>query len=221
MLTNRKLFVLFLTFVITILVTIPMLSTIYIIKAQPETESSNTASTRMLQQSNSGINKYDNNTSGNILLRGIISSDPGRPLQLQVQRTVILPHRQDGKDYTGILTFTASKPVEILLGHRLSIDNKTLFSIDTKRFGSLFLVTPIHHNAGHLLSAPTVIKPNYGDFSPPYFSASVPFVASSVVLRTLGGVPFIAVYEVSAHLGQPQIINNLTTAEIRTINNTK
>ena len=156
MLTNRKLFVLFLTFVITILVAIPMLSTIYIIKAQPETESSNTVASRMLQQSNSGINRYDNNTSGNILL-----------------------------------------------------------------WKSLFFVTPIHRNAGHVLSAPTIIKPDYRDFSPPYFSASVPFVASSVVLRTLGGVPFIAVYEVSAHTGQPQVINNLTTAEIRTINNTK
>lgn len=35
----------------------------------------------------------------------------------------------------------------------------------------------------------------------------------TVVLRTLGGIPFIAIYEVSAHIGQPQIINNVTTAQ--------
>ena len=138
-----------------------------------------------------------------------------------VQRAIILPHRQDGKDYTGILTFTASKSVEAVLGHRLDlIDKKTLLSIDTKRFGSL--LNPIHPNAGYVLSAPTIIKPNYGDFSPPYYSTPIPFVASSVLLRTLAGIPFIPVYEVYAHLGQPRIINNLTTAEnLPRSNNTK
>jgi hypothetical protein len=198
----------------TVIVTIPMLSAITIINAQTEISSaSRIASTAMLQQSNSGTNKYDNNTSGNILLRGIISSEPGQPVQLKVQRTIVLPHRQDGKDYTGILTFAASKPVEVLLGHRLSIDKKMLLNTDTKKFGSLFLVNPIHPNAGYVLSAPTIIKPDYGDFSPPYFSATIPFVASSVVLRTLDGVPFIAVYEVNSQVGQPHVINNLTTAE--------
>ncbi|MFZ0511764.1 MAG: hypothetical protein WAM14_09180 [Candidatus Nitrosopolaris sp.] len=74
-------------------------------------------------------------------------------------------------------------------------------------------------NAGYVLSAPTIIRPDYEDFSPPYYSASIPFVASSVVLRTLGGVPFIAAYEVYAHVGQTQVINNLTTAENLTMTN--
>ena len=47
-----------------------------------------------------GNDSYDNNnTDDNILRRGIISSEPGQPEQLKVQRTIILPHRQDGKDY--------------------------------------------------------------------------------------------------------------------------
>jgi hypothetical protein len=37
-----------------------------------------------------------------------------------------LPHRPDGATYSGILTFTATKPVEVGLGHRLHIDNSTL-----------------------------------------------------------------------------------------------
>jgi hypothetical protein len=118
------------------------------------------------------------------------------------------------------LTFTASKPVEVLFGHRLNIDNKTLSNVDIKKFGDLFLVNPIHPNAGYVLSAPTVIKQDYKGSAPPYFSASIPFVASSVVLRTLGGIPFIAVYEVSAHVGQPQLINNLTTAAAQNPNST-
>ena len=50
---------------------------------------------------------------GKILHRGIITSEHGQPENLDVQRTVILPHRNDGKDYSGILSFTASKPVEV------------------------------------------------------------------------------------------------------------
>src|SRR5918911_3471607 len=175
----------------------------------------------LIQQSQSGIGINNNNNNGNnnnstgdyILRRGIISSEPGQPEELKVQRTVILQHRQDGKDYTGTLTFTASKSVEVLFGHRLNIDNKTLSNIDIKKYGDLFLVNPIHPNAGYVLSAPSVIKPDYRSSAPPYYSASLPFVASSVVLRTLGGIPFIAVYEVSAHIGQPQIINNVTTTQ--------
>jgi hypothetical protein len=167
------------------------------------------------QQSNTGKNNNMPNQNNDVLVRGIISSEPGLAGQLKVQRTIILPHRQDGKDYTGLLTFTATKPVEVLFGHRLYIDNKTLSSLDAKRFGNLFLVTPAQHtrpNATNVLSAPTVIKPDYNGSSPPYYAASLSFVASSVVLRTVGGIPFIAVYEVNAHIGQPQEANNITTA---------
>jgi hypothetical protein len=208
MLRNEKLFV-------VVIVTIMMTTMILI--AIPSIQSVTKAQSR-----GAAVVSSSNNTSENILRRGIISSEPGQPEQLKIQRTIILQHRADGKDYTGIVTFTASKPVEVILGHRLNIDNKTLSNIDTKRFGNLFLVNPIHPNAGYVLSAPTIITPNYSRSLPPYYSASIPFVASSVVLRTLGGVPFIAVYEVNAHLGQPQVINNLTTAEISsTANKTK
>lgn len=201
---NEKLFTVVLS--LMVLITISSIHSLTNIKAQPNTVA---------------ISK-GNTTSETILRRGIISSEPGQPEQLKVQRTIILQHRADGKDYTGILTFTASKPVEVILGHRLSIDNKTLSNIDTKKFGNLFLVNPVHPNTGYVLSAPSIITPNYNRSLPPYYSASIPFVASSVVLRTLGGVPFIAVYEVNAQVGQPQVINNLTTAVISsTANNTK
>ena len=50
---------------------------------------------------------------------------------------------------------------------------------------------------------PSVIIPDYGT-QPPYFSASLPFAASSVWLRTPHGEPFIAIYEVVAEVVQPQ-----------------
>lgn len=228
MLTNEKLLtILSLGLIVVWVSMIPLLPNMHM-NAQAKVEKSSTitpleSSVPLIQQSVTG--KYPNddnnntNTKEDILHRGIISSEPGQPEQLKVQRTIILQHRQDGKDYTGILTFSASKPVEVLFGHRLNIDEK-LTNIDKKKFGDLFLVSPIHPNTGYVLSAPTVIKPDYKGSAPPYFSASIPFVASSVVLRTLGGVPFIAAYEVSAHIGQPQLINNLASAENSGSNNT-
>src|SRR6266487_4516439 len=152
------------SFIVAILATTSVLS-VSTTKAQTRIASSVDSSKPLLQQSDIGSSSPNNsNTNGNILLRGIISSEPGQPEQLNVQRTIILPHRHDGNDYTGILTYTASRPVEVLLGHRLGVDNKTLLSIDTKKFGNLFLVNPIHPNAGYVLSAPTVIRPEYADF---------------------------------------------------------
>jgi hypothetical protein len=228
MLTNEKLLtILSLGLIVVWVSMIPLLPNMHM-NAQAKVEKSSAitpleSSVPLIQQSATGKHPNDDNNNTNtkedILHRGIISSEPGQPEQLKVQRTIILQHRQDGKDYTGILTFSASKPVEILFGHRLNIDEK-LTSIDKKKFGDLFLVSPIHPNTGYVLSAPTVIKPDYKGSAPPYFSASIPFIASSVVLRTLGGVPFIAAYEVSAHIGQPQLINNLTSAENSGSNNT-
>ncbi|MFZ0893503.1 MAG: hypothetical protein WAZ77_03275 [Candidatus Nitrosopolaris sp.] len=126
---NRKSFCFLLSFIVTAVISVTTT------KAQTGIAGSLGIFKRMLQQSDIGNSSLNNsNTNGNILLRGIISSEPGQPEQLNVQRTIILPHRQDGNDYTGILTYAASTPVEVLLGHRLGVDYKTLLSIDTKKF---------------------------------------------------------------------------------------
>jgi hypothetical protein len=49
--------------------------------------------------------------------------------------------------------------------------------------------------------------------SSPYFSASISFVASQVVLRSNVG-PFIAAYEVSADIVQPKIIKHFENATV-------
>ena len=64
------------------------------------------------------------------------------------------------------------------------------------------------------ISAVSRIIPDYrGGSTSPYFSASIPFVASSVVLRT-NGEPFIAAYEVSADIVQPKIIKHIENATV-------
>ena len=154
-----------------------------------------------------------------ILHQGISASSP--PAQInprpneQIQEVVILPYRVDGAVYEGVLTFTATKPVEVTLSHRIPVDNATLAQIDTQKFGEL-LVRHLTNLTGVVegnMSAPSRIIPDYSGITSPYFSASIPFVASTVVLRT-NGEPFIAAYEASADIiqQQPKIIKHLENA---------
>ena len=158
-----------------------------------------------------------------IVHQGIAASSPNPQIvpqpNKQNQSVVILPYRIDGSIYKGVLTFTATKPVEVTFSHRIPIDNTTLSQLDMQKFGKLFVrhLTAFPGN----VSAPSRIIPDYSGSTSPYFSASIPFVASSVVLRT-NEVPFIAAYEVSADIVQPKIIKHLenaTTAATSATNN--
>lgn len=51
----------------------------------------------------------------------------------------ILPHREDGASYSGVLTFTATEPVEIGFSHRLHVDNSTLSQFDAETLDDLLL----------------------------------------------------------------------------------
>jgi hypothetical protein len=157
-----------------------------------------------------------------VIHQGIIAS--GRNPQIKpepnehLQSVVILPYRNDGSVYRGVLTYTATKPVEVTLSHRIPIDNTTLSQLDVQKHGKLFVrhLTAFPGN----ISAPSRIIPDYrGGSTSPYFSASIPFVASSVVLRT-NGEPFIVAYEVSADIVQPKMIKHLENATLPTRSST-
>jgi hypothetical protein len=148
-----------------------------------------------------------------IVHQGIVASSPSpqiipRPNE-HLQTVVILPYRSDGSIYKGVLSFTATKPVEVTFNHRIPIDNTTLSELDMQKFGKLFVrhLTAFPGN----ISAIGRIIPDYSGSSSPYFSASIPFVSSSVVLRT-NDEPFIVAYEVSADIIQPEIIKHLENA---------
>jgi len=158
-----------------------------------------------------------------VLHQAIIASSPNpqiapRPNE-RLESVVVLPYRSDGAVYKGVLTFTATKPVEVTFSHRIPIDNTTLSQIDTQKFGNLFVrhLTAFPGN----ISAPSRIIPDYSGSASPYFSASIPFVASSVVLRT-NGEPFIAAYEVYTDIiqQQPKIIKHLENATTTSTNST-
>ena len=150
-----------------------------------------------------------------IAIRGIVSSDAytnstSQPNE-QPHGAVILSNNDDGTIYTGILTFSATKPVEVGISHRLHIDNSTFSELDTSTLGELY--AGFHNGKAEQgtpgeVSVPSVIVPDYGT-APPYFSASIPFVGDSVWLRTPHGEPFIAVYEVVAKEILPQGVVDL------------
>ena len=151
-----------------------------------------------------------------VVHQGIIASGPNPQIKPEPnegrQSVVILPYRSDGSIYRGVLSYTATKPVEVTLSHRIPIDNTTLSQLNVQKYGKLFVrhLTAFPGN----ISAPSRIIPDYrGGSTSPYFAASIPFVASSVVLRT-NGEPFIATYEVSADIVQPKIIKHLENATL-------
>ena len=151
-----------------------------------------------------------------VVHQGIIASSPNPQIKPEPnegrQSAVILPYRSDGSIYRGTITFTATKPVEVTFSHRIPIDNTTLSQLNVQKHGKLFVrhLTAFPGN----ISAPSRIIPDYrGGSTSPYFSASIPFVASDVVLRT-NGEPFIVAYEVSADIVKPKIIKHLENATL-------
>jgi hypothetical protein len=145
-----------------------------------------------------------------IMHHGIVSSEEPVHVTLptgeEPHGASILPHREDGASYAGVLTFAATEPVEIGFSHRLHVDNSILSQLDAETLDDLLLGQQTNRTEKGLpgiIAVPYVIIPDYGT-KPPYFSASLPFAASSVWLRTPHGEPFIAVYEVAADVVQPQ-----------------
>ena len=156
--------------------------------------------------SNSSSVKQNNNK---IIQQGTITSIPNPwPGHEGHQIATILPTESNNnndssivKGYTGILTYTASKPVQILVLHKYSVEQS---KIDNNRFGS-GLVTPINNNTYDL----TVIQPQYNS-SVPTYSHSIPFTGDGVVLHTFGD-PFVATYRVAAEIDEAKTMNTIET----------
>jgi hypothetical protein len=115
------------------------------------------------------------------------------------QSALILPPRNDSSVYSGIITFTANKPVEVQIYHIYEIDNHT----DTYIQSAQTISAPF----GDEMVTTSLIMPNYG--SPPLFSASVPFTGDALGLHTTSGESFLAMYTVNVEIDKPAIVNNI------------
>jgi hypothetical protein len=147
---------------------------------------------------------------GRIVREGTVTSsqDP-LPGHEEHQRATILPLRTDGSIYTGVLTYTATEPVEVVV---LNVQNlnateqSILNATEDGGFGTL--LTSRLDNRTSL--AITIITPPYGDSPVP--SASIPFAGNAVWLHTLDGTPFAASYAVSAQVMPAETMNSISNA---------
>lgn len=160
-----------------------------------------------------------NSTDKSIVHQGLIAS--GKPAQIHtlpnesIQVVTILPFRTDSAIYKGDLTYTATKPVEITIGHQIPINDSTLSKLETEKHGKLY-VRHLSANVEGNLSAPSKIIPDYRASAAPYYSDSIHFVGSQLVLRT--NEPFIVAYTVAADIVKPTIIIHLENATIPATN---
>jgi hypothetical protein len=127
------------------------------------------------------------------------------------QAAMILPPRPDGSEYTGTLTYTASRPVEVVVlqYQNLNSTEQMILNTTSSRNGAL-LTAPLDNRT----VAITLFTPNYG--TTPVPSASIPFTGDALLLHTLSGQPFVATYSVSYSVQQPQLVNNISNVSAGT-----
>jgi hypothetical protein len=119
----------------------------------------------------------------------------------------VLPPRNDGGVYSGVLTYTASKPVEVVVLHNYDPQNSTAVP---EAYGTE-LTSPLPDGTGDI--AITLFQPPY---EAGINSASVPFTGNALALHTLEDDPFTATYTVNALATQPENANaplEFTSAE--------
>jgi hypothetical protein len=112
------------------------------------------------------------------------------------QLALILPPRDDGAIYQGTLTYTASKPAEVLI-----LQNFANESDVDPTYGSV-ATAPL----GKGTVAISLLTPQYG----PINAASIPFAGNALALHTLNGDPFAATYTVTGDVEQAQTFNSIT-----------
>jgi hypothetical protein len=114
------------------------------------------------------------------------------------QVAVVLPPRKDSGLYTGVLTFTASKPVAVQVWNQLNgVSSTTLIP---REFGAIALSSASPTGKSYALAL----------VGPPGTSGSVPFTGNGIALH--GTAPFIATYSLTATTSPATVKNNITSA---------
>jgi hypothetical protein len=150
---------------------------------------------------------------GRIVEQGTVTSSPVPiPGLEEQQRATILPLRQDGSIYTGVLTFTATEAVDVVILNMQTLNETERAILNATEDGELGTLTtaPLNNETSLVINS---ITPTYGGTGSP--SASIPFAGNAVWLHDADGTPFAASYAVSAQVLPAQTmnnINNVTTA---------
>jgi hypothetical protein len=114
------------------------------------------------------------------------------------QLALILPPRDDKAIYQGTLTYTASKPTEVVILQNYANDT----NVDNAYYGSV-----ANAPLGEGLVAISLLTPEYRG---PIVSASLPFAGNALALHNIEGEPFVATYTVSGDVSEAQTYNSIT-----------
>jgi hypothetical protein len=154
----------------------------------------------------------DGQQGGRIVRQGTITSSPVPiPGLEEQQRATILPLSQDGSIYTGVLTFSATEPVNVVILNMQTLnetERAILNATEDEDLGTL-TTAPLDNQTSLVISS---ITPTYGDAGAP--SASIPFAGNALWLHTPGGEPFAASYAVSAQVLPGQTMNNINNVTV-------
>lgn len=131
-----------------------------------------------------------------IVKQGIVTSStdplPGHEAH---QSATVLRLRGDNGVYSGILTFTANKPVEVQVLHTTL--NNSLRSVP-EEFGP-FGILPLPTGQSSVTISNVIPQfPDAEDATT--FAASIPFTGNAIALHNIEGEPFAATYTVTAGL---------------------
>jgi hypothetical protein len=126
------------------------------------------------------------NMTGNVTIQktGVSAPDP-LPGHSAHQLVMALPPRSDGKVWVGTITWTASKPVEVVVLHMYNS------SITADAAHGQPLIAPF----GNGSVAITLVKTPSGT---PVASGSMPFAGNAVAFHTLNGDKFVVTYTADA-----------------------
>ena len=127
-----------------------------------------------------------------IAWQGTVSSfkDPLKGHQSH-QVAVILPPREDQAVYSGVISFIASKPVEVVTLHDYTLGNMSI----PDKFGVVMKAPTPWREGGEVATAMMAL--DYPK-NTPTFSANVPFAGNALGLHTTNGDQFVATYTVVA-----------------------
>jgi hypothetical protein len=126
------------------------------------------------------------NTTGNVTIQktGVSNTDP-LPGHSAHQLVMALPPRSDGKVWVGTVTWTASKPVEVVVLHGYNS------SVTADAAHGQPLTAPF----GKGSVAISLVKTPSGT---PVASGSMPFVGNAIAFHTLNGDKFVVTYSADA-----------------------
>ena len=135
-----------------------------------------------------------------IVIQGSLSSvskeytDEDKPQTHQV--AVLLPPRDDKSIYSGTITLTTTKPIDILSLNDYQL-NKNILSNMSESFGTFTTIPSTDNESNSYIPTTIATLDKKNDFG---YDLSIPFLGNSIELHNTEDEPFIAAYTVRADI---------------------